>query len=82
SPARLALDADRVRRALRDGPQALSGDDRLRLLSSRFALAMLRTEIAAHRGHPGWRLALEAALPVDAAPAGRRSAEPALAGSL
>ncbi|MGZ5206426.1 MAG: glucans biosynthesis glucosyltransferase MdoH [Caldimonas sp.] len=82
SPARLALDADRVRRALRDGPQALSGDDRLRLLSSRFALAMLRTQMAAHRGHPGWWLAPEAALPVGAAPAGRRSAEPALAGSL
>jgi membrane glycosyltransferase len=52
--AKAAAESARVERALREGPDLLSRDDRLRLLSSRTALAQLRTEIAAHRAHPSW----------------------------
>jgi membrane glycosyltransferase len=43
-----------LERALRDGPTALSPGDRLRLLSSRAALATLHGEVLAQRAHPGW----------------------------
>jgi len=41
-------------RALRLGPAALDRDDRLRLLSSRPALAFLRREVLGQRAHPEW----------------------------
>jgi membrane glycosyltransferase len=47
-------EAVRIERALRDGPAALSPDERLRLLSSRAALATLHREVTAHRAHPAW----------------------------
>ncbi|HEY2560891.1 MAG TPA: glucans biosynthesis glucosyltransferase MdoH [Caldimonas sp.] len=43
-----------LERALRDGPSALSAAERLRLLSSRAALASLHAEVLAQRAHPGW----------------------------
>ena len=41
-------------RALRLGPSALDKADRLRLLSSRSALAFLQREVLARRAHPDW----------------------------
>jgi membrane glycosyltransferase len=64
SAARAAAELPRVERALREGPDALTADERLRLLSSRTALAQMRAEVVAHRAHPGWWLAPE---PVHAA---------------
>jgi membrane glycosyltransferase len=43
-----------LERALADGPAMLTGDARLRLLSSATALATLRREMLAHRAHPDW----------------------------
>jgi membrane glycosyltransferase len=43
-----------LERAVRDGPSALSPGERLRLLSSRAALASLHREVLAQRAHPGW----------------------------
>lgn len=63
SGAKAAAEARRLEHALRDGPEALRRDDRLRLLSSRAALVRLRAEVAAHRAHPGWWLAPEVAAP-------------------
>ncbi len=60
SGEKAAAEAKRVERALREGPQALTRDDRMRLLSSRTALARLQTEVQAHRAHPGWWLAAPA----------------------
>jgi membrane glycosyltransferase len=54
SGAKGAAEAARVERALREGPTTLTADDRLRLLSSRTALAALHREVAAHRAHPAW----------------------------
>jgi membrane glycosyltransferase len=47
-------EAGRVERALRDGPAALSRDDRMRLLSSRPALRRLQQEVRGHHAHPDW----------------------------
>lgn len=60
-----------VERALREGPQTLARDARMRLLSSRAALAHMRVEVAAHRAHPGWWLEAQASFapPRDAAEA-------------
>ena len=60
SSAKAASEILRVERALREGPGELSRDDRLRLLSSRSALAQVRTEVVAHRAHPGWWLVPDA----------------------
>ncbi len=60
SGAKAMAEALLVERALRDGPQALTRDDRLRMLSSRGALARLRVEVQAHHAHPGWWLEEEA----------------------
>jgi membrane glycosyltransferase len=49
-----AAEAASIERALREGPGALSADERFRLLSSGEALAQLRAEVAAHRAHPAW----------------------------
>ena len=54
SGAKAAAEAVRIEHALREGPGALSADERFRLLSSREALARLRAEVAAHRAHPAW----------------------------
>ncbi len=52
--AKAAALAGRVERALVEGPDALSNDDRLRLLSNTSALAAIREEVAARRAHPAW----------------------------
>ncbi len=52
--AKADAEAGRIERALRDGPEALVGDDGLRLLSSRSALAVLHREVIARRAHPDW----------------------------
>jgi membrane glycosyltransferase len=64
-------------RALRGGPSALDAADRLRLLSSRSALAFLHREVIAQRAHPEWmggarvqRPAWRETLPGEAAEAG------------
>lgn len=76
-----AAEAARLERALREGPDALSADERFRLLSSPSAMAALRAEIAAHRAHPAWWQA-----PQPARIAGPSRSEPdvegVLAGSL
>jgi membrane glycosyltransferase len=61
-------------RALRQGPSALDATARLRLLSSRSALAFLHREVLAQRAHPDWtrgarvqRPAWVETLPPDAA---------------
>jgi membrane glycosyltransferase len=48
--------AIRIERALVEGPDALSGEDRLRLLASRSAMTRLQVEVQARRAHPGWWL--------------------------
>ena len=57
-----AAEAARVERALREGPDALSTDDRFRLLSSPQALSALRAEVVAHRAHPAWWQAPQAGI--------------------
>ena len=52
--AKAVAEAERVERALRDGPDALAADDGLRLLSSRSALAVLHREVVAGRAHSSW----------------------------
>jgi membrane glycosyltransferase len=52
--AKAAAQAHRVARALSDGPQGLDAADRLRLLTSASALALLRREVLARRAHPDW----------------------------
>jgi membrane glycosyltransferase len=52
--AKAAAETARVERALREGPDALTADERFRLLSSPQAMALLRSEVAAHRAHPAW----------------------------
>ena len=72
APARGAkgdVEAARIERALRDGPEALVGDDGLRLLSSRAALAALSHEVGAGRGHPGWGPVHDAAIDAADVPA-------------
>jgi len=70
-PPRLATgpksmaEAARIERALREGPDALSVDERFRLLSSREALAKVHAEVAAHRAHPAWWQAPQAAPAVE-----------------
>ena len=64
--ARAMAEAARVGRALREGPKGLSIDDRMRLISSREALARLRTEVLAQRAHPDWWLARDEAAPSSA----------------
>ena len=61
--ARAMAETARVGRALREGPKGLSIDDRMRLISSREALARLRTEVLAQRAHPDWWLARDEAAP-------------------
>ena len=51
SGAKAAAEAARIERALRDGPAALGADERLRLLSSRAALAVMHREVVAGRAH-------------------------------
>jgi membrane glycosyltransferase len=88
SPARAAAagpkgaaEAARIERALREGPDALSADERFRLLSSARAMTTLRAEVAAHRAHPAW---WQAARPQQAAGPARSEpeVEGVLAGSL
>ncbi len=50
-----------VEHALRDGPDALTPMQMLRLVSSRAALVHLREAVLAHRAHPGWWMAPDAA---------------------
>ena len=52
--AKLAAETLRIDRALVEGPDALSRDDRLRLLSSRSGMRRLQREIHVRRAHPGW----------------------------
>ena len=86
-PSRLAFgakataEATRIERALREGPGALSSDERLRLLSSPQAMAKVRAEVIAHRAHPAW---WQAAQPAHAAEPPRtvREVQGALAESL
>ncbi len=56
SAGKARAEAGRIERALREGPDALSTEERFRLLSSRAALTQLRAEVAAHRAHPDWWL--------------------------
>ncbi|MEO8525706.1 MAG: glucans biosynthesis glucosyltransferase MdoH [Caldimonas sp.] len=78
--AKAVAESALVERALRGGPDLLSRDDRLRLLTSRTALTRLRSEVAAHSAHPGWWLAPEAT-PVGLS-AGRHEPGSVLAESL
>ncbi|HEX2541594.1 MAG TPA: glucans biosynthesis glucosyltransferase MdoH [Caldimonas sp.] len=52
--AKGVAEAARVERALREGPAALSDDDRLRLLSSAPALRHLHDQVRVHHAHPEW----------------------------
>ncbi len=61
SSSKAKAEATRVEIALREGPDALGRAERLRLLSSPSALALLRVEVAALRAHPGWWLVPESA---------------------
>jgi membrane glycosyltransferase len=66
-------EAARIERALREGPAALSRDDRMRLLSNRAALARVQHEVRDHRAHPGWWVAEPApvaVVPTAAQPSG------------
>jgi len=63
--AKADAEAARIERALSDGPAAIAGDDGLRLLSSRHALAVMRREVAARRAHPDWHDATAAASTTD-----------------
>ena len=45
----------RIDKALTEGPDALTRDDRLRLLSSPGALAAVRGSVLAHPANPAWR---------------------------
>jgi len=54
SGPKAAAEAARVERALREGPDALTADERFRLLSSPRAMAALRAEVLARRAHPAW----------------------------
>jgi membrane glycosyltransferase len=63
----------RIDRALIDGPEALSRDDKLRLLAEPVAMTRLRAEVAARHAHSGWWLedSERAASPVENDPATR-----------
>jgi membrane glycosyltransferase len=52
--AKAEAEARLVERALHGGPGALGAGDRLRLLSSRCALALVRREVLAGRADPAW----------------------------
>jgi membrane glycosyltransferase len=52
--AKAKAEAELVDRALHAGADALARDDRLRLLSSRHALALVRREVLAGRAHDSW----------------------------
>ena len=52
--AKAAAEAALVERALRDGPEALSADERLRVLSHREIAGWLHREVLGHRAHPDW----------------------------
>ena len=56
-----AAEAALVEHALRDGPAALTPKQMLWLVSSRAALGHLRDAVLAHRAHPGWWMAPDAA---------------------
>jgi membrane glycosyltransferase len=56
-----AAESARIEWALREGPDALSANERFRLLSSPHALVTVRTEVVAHRAHPAWWQAPEPA---------------------
>jgi membrane glycosyltransferase len=58
--AKAGAEAARVERGLREGPEALGDDDRLRILSSRSATTWLHREVLAHRAHPDWWLEMRA----------------------
>jgi len=69
-------------RAIRGGPSTLDVSDRLRLLSSRSALAFLHREVLAQRAHPDWthgtraqRAAWGETLPPDAAELAQAAAD-------
>ena len=53
SSSKAMAEATRFEISPREGPDALGRAERLRLLSSPSALALLRVEMAAHRAHPG-----------------------------
>jgi membrane glycosyltransferase len=52
--AKADLEVALVERGLREGPDALGADDRLRILSSRAAATAMHREVLGHRAHPDW----------------------------
>jgi membrane glycosyltransferase len=72
SGPKAAAEAARIERALREGPDALSLDERFRLLSSPRAMAALRAEVLAHRAHPAW---WQATRPLPVADTAREESE-------
>ncbi|MEO5882242.1 MAG: glucans biosynthesis glucosyltransferase MdoH [Caldimonas sp.] len=82
SGLKAAAEATRIERVLREGPEALSADERLRLLSSRDALALLHAEVVAHRAHPAWWQTPQPAPSVGAPRAAHEEVPGALAESL
>ena len=52
--AKAGAEAELVERGLREGPEALGDDERMRILSSRSAASWLHREVLSHRAHPDW----------------------------
>jgi len=75
--AKAEAEARLVERALHGGPDVLAAGDRLRLLSSRSALALVRREVLAGRADPAWGGAAPAPATRDTPVASERMPEAA-----